>query len=246
MKINGIKALDYQEKGDQLVITMEGTSIEEITGMNTAMLLVTTDDGDRVECFVGYQVTRVVYEAATGAYMVVLAQQVDDATGKALTAITEQMERLEAGQQVVSGPVVAAVCTFAAISTEIPDASALEMATLFPAWEDVLQKGAELAKGRIISDDGQLYRVEQAVTPQTHQTPHDDGMLAIYRPIDKAHAGTLDDPIPWVYGMDCLSGTYYSYNGAIYRVADGGNMTPCTWQPDTAGMWQWETIQEVD
>lgn len=246
MKINGIKAKDYQEKGGQLVITLEGTSMEEITGMDTAMLWVTTDDGDRVECFVGYQVARVVYETATGAYMVVLEQRVEDATAEALAAITEQMERLETSQKEISGPVVAAVCTFAAISTEIPDTSALQMATLFPDWERALQDGAELAKGRIISDNGQLYRVEQAVTPQAHQAPHNDGMLAIYRPIDKTHAGTLDDPIPWVYGIDCLAGTYYSYDGATYKVAAGGDMTPCTWQPDTAGMWQWEKIQEVD
>lgn len=68
-------------------------------------------------------------------------------------------------------------------------------------------------------------------------------MLAIYRPIDQAHAGTLEDPIPWVYGMDCLAGTYYSYNGHTYKVADGGTMTPCVWPPDTAGMWQWVLIE---
>lgn len=240
MKINGIKALDYQEKGSQLLITLEGTNLEEITGMDSAMLRVTTDDGDLVTCFVGYQVARVTYEAATGTCMAVLDQRVDDTTAEALAAITEQMERLEAGQQTINGPVAAAVCTFAAISTEIPDASALQMATLFPTWDDVLQKGAELAKGRVISKDDQLYRVVQAVTPQTHQEPGGDGMLAIYRPIDQEHAGTLEDPIPWAYGMDCLASVYYSYNGAVYKVADGGDMIPCVWAPDTAGMWQWE------
>lgn len=242
MKINGIKALDYQEQGGQLVVTLEDTRLEEITGMDAALLRVTTDDGDLVECFVGYQVVTVTYEASTGAYIAVLAQKVSDTTAAALEAITAQLERLETGQQAVSGPVVAAVCAFAAISTEIPDASALEMSTLFPAWEEVLEQGAELAQGRVISDNGRLYRVLQTVTPQAHQAPHDDGMLAVYRPIDRTHAGTLEDPIPWVYGMDCYAGTYYSYSGAVYRVADGGDMIPCTWPPDTAGMWQWEAV----
>ena len=85
-------------------------------------------------------------------------------------------------------------------------------------------------------------RVAQEVTPQAQQTPGMDGMLAIYRPIDEGHAGTLEDPVPWVYGMDCLAGTYYSYNGDIYLVEPGGNMIPCTWPPDTAGMWQWKKI----
>ena len=68
-------------------------------------------------------------------------------------------------------------------------------------------------------------------------------MLDIYRPIDQAHTGTLEDPIPWEYGMDCIAGTYYSYNGHIYKVADGGTMAPCVWPPDTAGLWQWELIE---
>ena len=76
-----------------------------------------------------------------------------------------------------------------------------------------------------------------------HQAPHDEGMLAVYRPIDREHAGTADDPIPWVYGMDCYAGKCYRYNGKVYQVAEGGDMIPCTWPPDTPGMWQWEEVQ---
>ena len=46
-----------------------------------------------------------------------------------------------------------------------------------------------------------------------------------------------------MYGMDCLAGLYYRYEGAVYRVADGGNMMPCVWAPDTPGLWQWEKIE---
>lgn len=56
------------------------------------------------------------------------------------------------------------------------------------------------------------------------------------------HAGTLADPIPWVYGMDCYEGKYYSHNGSIYRVATGGTMAPCVWEPGTTGLWQWELV----
>ena len=56
-------------------------------------------------------------------------------------------------------------------------------------------------------------------------------------------AGTADDPIPWVYGMDCHAGKCYRYNGKVYQVAEGGDMIPCTWPPDTPGMWQWEEVQ---
>lgn len=116
------------------------------------------------------------------------------------------------------------------------------MPDLFPAWETVLEAGEELPAGRILNDGGQLYRVVQAVTPQAEMPPHDDGMLAIYRPIDREHAGTADDPIPWVYGMDCYAGKHYSYNGKVYKVAEGGDMIPCTWPPDSPGMWQWVEV----
>lgn len=242
MKINGIKALDYREQDGKLVVTMKDTSLEEIIGMDAAVLRVTTDDGDLVECIAGYQVAIVTYEAGTETFTVALDQRVDDTTAKALEAITAQLKRLETGQEVVNGPVVAAARAYALTATEIPDASALEMATLFPTWEDVLENGTELPQGRIINKDGQLYRVVQATVPQAHQEPGGEGMLAVYRPIEIQHAGTRSDPIPWVYGMDCLAGHCYSYNGAIYRVADGGDMIPCVWAPDTPGLWQWEII----
>ena len=118
----------------------------------------------------------------------------------------------------------------------------LEMPDMFPSWEDVLANGVELQKGRIISKDQTLYRVQNKVTPQAHQPPGGEGMLAVYRPIDQSHAGTLEDPIPWVYGMDCHAGVYFSYQGHIYRVAVGGDMVPCVWTPGTPGLWQWELI----
>lgn len=136
----------------------------------------------------------------------------------------------------------AAMRAYAATSTAIPDAYALDMPDLFPAWAEVLEAGEELPAGRILNDGGQLYRVVQAVTPQEEMPPHDDGMLAIYRPIDREHAGTEDDPIPWVYGMDCYAGKHYSYNGRVYKVAEGGDMIPCTWPPDTPDMWQWVEV----
>ena len=116
---------------------------------------------------------------------------------------------------------------------------------LFPAWEDLLAAGNKLEENTVLRDGSTLYRVVQAggVIPQEHQPPHGEGMLAVYRPIDEGHAGTLEDPIPWVYGMDCHAGTYFSYNGHIYLVAEGGDMIPCVWPPDTAGLWQWVLVE---
>ena len=119
------------------------------------------------------------------------------------------------------------------------DDQALAMPDLFPTWEQVLEEAKPLKKDSIINDGGTLYRVVQDnTTPQEHQPPHGEGMLAVYRPIDQSHAGTADDPVPWIYGMDCHEGTYYSYNGKTYLCKS--DMLPCVWAPDTAGLWQWE------
>lgn len=162
--------------------------------------------------------------------------------------ITAQSEDIQSLVQCTVN-LASVVVSVAAISTELPDGLALDMAEAapdcFPNWEDVLREGAELAQGRVIEKGGQLYRVMQPVMPQAHQEPGGEGMLAVYRPIDREHAGTLEDPIPWVYGMDCLAGLYYSYEGAVYRVAVGGNMIPCVWAPGTPGLWQWELIESA-
>lgn len=152
----------------------------------------------------------------------------------------EQLRTEVATLQASTAPIMAAAQAYALTAVNIPDTQALEMTALFPTWEEVLSNGAELAAGRVINDGGQLYRVIQKTVPQAHQMPGGEGMLAIYRPIDREHAGTLEDPIPWVYGMDCATGLYYSYEDTTYLCK--GDMIPCVWAPDTPGLWQWETV----
>lgn len=244
MKINNIKALDYRVQGSSLILLLADTSLEEITCIDTALLKVETDNGEPVEILMGYRLVRVTYEAADGTFTAVLELGVEDTTDKTLKNLAAHLKEIDAAQKAVAGPMAAAVCAFAATATEIPNPMALEMVSLFPTWEDVLGSKVELPAGRIITLAGQLYRVAQPVIPQAHEPPDMDGMLAIYRPIDEGHDGTLEDPIPWILGMDCVAGAYYSHKGAVYQVADGGSMIPCTWPPDTDGMWQWVKIKE--
>lgn len=95
MKANSIKALDYQAQGNQLVLTLSETSLEQITGMDTALLRITTDDGDLVEAFSGYRVARVTYEAADGTFRAALEQGAGDTTAAALAALTEALAAAE-------------------------------------------------------------------------------------------------------------------------------------------------------
>lgn len=155
------------------------------------------------------------------------------------TALAETNATLEVSNR-ITGQMSVATQLFVRATTDISDDAALKMPDLFLSWAEALAAGSALQQGTIINDGGTLYRVVQAggITPQEHQPPHGEGMLAVYRPIDAVHSGTQEDPIPWVFGIDCASGKYYSYNGAVYLCKV--DMPACVWAPGSAGLWQWE------
>lgn len=162
------------------------------------------------------------------------------------TEVEEKIEKMAAGiisNTRISGQLSAAAKFYVQTATDVPDETAIEMPDLFKTWEEVLAAAETVAENSIINDGGTLYRVVASggVLPQANQPPHGEGMLAVYRPIDTAHTGTMEDPIPWVYGMDCTEGLYYSYNATVYLCK--ANMTPCVWAPGTAGVWQWEAVE---
>ena len=146
------------------------------------------------------------------------------------------MDKLEMARQTR-----AALLAFVSGATTLTDEQAMNMASTFPVWPEGVNSDGQYVEGQIVQDEGQIYRVMQpTVTPIENQPPHAEGMLAVYRPIEVEHTGTIDDPIPWVYGMDCYNGKYYSYEGKVYLCK--GDMIPCVWTPGSAGLWQWEEV----
>lgn len=116
------------------------------------------------------------------------------------------------------------------------DATALVVAPACPEWS----AGTHYEACDVVNHNGQAFKVIQPVDALENQPPDAEGMLAIYRPLMPEHEGTLDDPIPFVNGMDVCNGKYYSYNGSVYLAK--ADMMPCTWAPDTEGLWQWEVV----
>ena len=145
--------------------------------------------------------------------------------------------------EILAPQMLAAARALIAPCTVLTDDQAIAMPDLLPTWDEALKAGEQLAALTVLRHEGVTYRVVQPVTPQAHQPPGSEGMLAIYRPVETQHAGTQEDPIPFVYGMDCAEGKYYSYAGALYQVAEGGSMQPCVWLPDS-GIWQWIPIKK--
>lgn len=117
------------------------------------------------------------------------------------------------------------------------DETALTLAPICAEWKPNMTYEA----GEILNHEGQAYRVMQKVDISLEgQPPGAEGMLAVYRPLNTENSGTIDDPIPFVSGMDVYNGKYYSYNGKLYLAK--ADMLPCTWAPGTSGLWQWEEV----
>ena len=60
MKINGIKALDYQCQGDSLTLVLTETTFDAVSNLNTALNEVRTDDGAMWRTVVAYGATALV------------------------------------------------------------------------------------------------------------------------------------------------------------------------------------------
>ena len=136
---------------------------------------------------------------------------------------------------------VSFICAMAMTATTLTDTQALAMQDVLPTWQEFLDSGREILSGVCLMHDGQCFRQARSapIKPEAHRPPGSPGMSAVYRPIDRDHAGTIDDPIPWVSGMDCKEGKYYSHKGKIYLCT--GDMSPCVWEPGE-GDPQWEEV----
>ena len=116
------------------------------------------------------------------------------------------------------------------------DQTALTGMELYPTFESVVgtyqQKGARVRYD--VNDKTFLFKL-------TCEDQTEDGTLileswnpveakSIWTAIDVTHAGTLDDPIPAVAGMEYTKGLYYTENGVIYLMnrqgmAEGESIT---------------------
>jgi hypothetical protein len=93
------------------------------------------------------------------------------------------------------------------------DQEALTVQCLYKEWNK--QLGKQLNVGEYIQHEGKLYRVLQAHQAQTNWVPGAN-TESLFVVIDKEHAGTLEDPIPYEGNMELFNGKYYSQNEVVY------------------------------
>lgn len=100
----------------------------------------------------------------------------------------------------------------------LEDAVAITAVELFPYWKQLVAVGKTVEKGFRFQHEGQLYRTEQpSYTFVEHYVPGSAGTESLFSRVDEAHAGTLDDPIPYERNMEIYEGLYYSQNGVVYK-----------------------------
>lgn len=122
--------------------------------------------------------------------------------------------------------------------------SAAEVTVFIKAGKyDMWIPGISLKAGTRIAYEAIVYNVIQdvAITLE-HQYPGAPGMLAIYRPAASDNAdGSIDNPYPFIYGMDVEKDKYYTYDGHKYKAEL--SMPACVYPPGTPGLWQWTLIE---
>lgn len=93
------------------------------------------------------------------------------------------------------------------------DQVALEVKCFYKEFDK--QIGNTLNAGEYIQHEDRLYRVLQTHVAQAHFSPG-QGTESLFVVIDKEHAGTLEDPIPFVGNMELFEGKYYMENDVLY------------------------------
>ena len=119
----------------------------------------------------------------------------------------------------------------------LDDKTALTAVRLFPAWADLLTENYEfttedVAKGFRCKHGDVLYKVIQPHVIQAGWSP--DLAPAIFVAVNETNAGSIEDPIPAVAGMEYKKDLYYIYNDVIYLCIrqDTENGTVLHFTPD--------------
>jgi glycine cleavage system regulatory protein len=107
MKVNDIKALDYQTDGDLLTIPFAETSVEAVLALDSAVLTVKTDAGDTVEVLAGYALRSVTVDAKDPTSVTAVLTRAVDGTAAALDTISARLVESEKENKLLKAQIAA-------------------------------------------------------------------------------------------------------------------------------------------
>lgn len=101
-------------------------------------------------------------------------------------------------------------------AVERSDADALAVKGIYPKWKNLIGQTAEKAGFKFTYGD-KLYKTIPANHTFAEQWVPGVGTESLYTVIDEAHAGTMEDPIPYSGNMELAEGLYYSQEDVVYK-----------------------------
>jgi hypothetical protein len=103
------------------------------------------------------------------------------------------------------------------VQTIEDDAEALQLIPLYPTWESLVEKEyTAINSGFKFSYNDKLYKTIIANSQFVSYWIPGQGTESMYARIDEAHAGTMEDPIPYEGNMELVNGKYYIQNDIVY------------------------------
>lgn len=165
-------------------------------------------------------------KAAAAGNVAELARQVTqlgEQTAAARQAAQQAQQTAEEAAQGAQQNASQARLTAMLINTyALSDEQALQVKDLYPAWEELI--GQNLPVDFKLQHDGQLYKVLQEHTAQAEWVPGVD-TASLYAVVSASaseeHAGTKEDPIPYVQNMVLEKDKYYTQDGVMYLCIQG-------------------------
>lgn len=103
-----------------------------------------------------------------------------------------------------------------AATAMLSDEQAVAVKELYREWAELI--GQSVKQGYKFRHEDKLYKTLQSEYTFVEQyVPGSIGTESLFAVINEAHAGTIDDPIPYEGNMELVSGLYYIEDGIMYR-----------------------------
>lgn len=105
----------------------------------------------------------------------------------------------------------------------LDDAAALTAKELYPTWENLVIRQAEVTKGFRFRYGDALWRTEQASYVFVEHYVPGSGTESLFSKVNEKHSGTISDPVPYSKNMEIYKNLYYTQDGVLYKcIRDSG------------------------
>lgn len=197
MKLNdSYDVVDYSREGAEFNATIKAT-MEQALALQGSDIALTTDEGETVELFSGYDIVAIAKDGDD--VKVYFVRAVDEKTAEAIQALETNLAAVRDGvakaqktaeEALSAGAGVTEVGLFAAfaleqLAPEMADEDLALIPSLVPEWE----VGVSYAAKQIVRHDGALYRIAQAHESQAQWVPGAPGTESLYTAIEVAGDG---------------------------------------------------------